>query len=76
MSLRRRKKHLTKPLEEFIVFIVDEISSETELIGRFKNIEKAKEAARKNSKDRQIAYIYGKGNRIVYSTERGDNGKL
>tara|TARA_R110000824_G_scaffold264523_2_gene453373 strand:- start:2113 stop:2343 length:231 start_codon:yes stop_codon:yes gene_type:complete len=76
MSLRRRKKPLTKPLEEFIVFIVDEISSETELIGRFKNIEEAKEEARNSSKDKQIVYIYGKGNRIVYSTERGDDGKL
>tara|TARA_Y100000310_G_scaffold72186_1_gene68198 strand:- start:410 stop:640 length:231 start_codon:yes stop_codon:yes gene_type:complete len=76
MSLRRRKKPLTKPLEDFIVFIIDEISSETKIIGRFKNIEEAKEKARNSSTDKQIVYIYGEGNRIVYSTERGDNGKL
>jgi hypothetical protein len=76
MSLRRRKKPLTKPQEEYIVFIMDKISSTTNLIGRFKDIEKAKEEAIENTSDNQIGYVYGKGNRIVYSTERGDNGKL
>ena len=74
MSLRR--KRLTKSSEEFKVFIIDNISDNIFEVGKFDSLEKAKKEANKNSDERYVGYVQGKSNRIVYSTDRGEHGKL
>ncbi len=74
MSLRR--KRLTKQSEEFKVFIVDVAFGDSFEIGVYKNLDEAKKEADRNSSKRYIGYVHGKGNRVVYSTGRGEYGKL
>lgn len=74
MSLRR--KRLTKQSEEFKVFIIDIAFGDAFEIGKFDNLEEAKKEANRNSSRRHVGYVHGKGNRVVYSTDRGEHGKL
>ena len=74
MSLRR--KRLTKQLEEFKVFLIDDKFGDAFEIGTFNTLEEAKKEANKNSTKRYVGYVHGKGNRVVYSTDRGEHGKL
>jgi hypothetical protein len=67
---------LTKPSEGFKVFTIDTTSNDIFEIGKFDSLEKAKKEADKNSDKRYIGYVQGRGNRIVYSTDRGEHGKL
>lgn len=74
MSLRR--KRLTKQSEEFKVFIIDIAFGDAFEIGKFDTLEEAKKEAERNSDRRHVGYVHGKGNRVVYSTDRGEHGKL
>ena len=64
--LIRRKKTLTQPSEAFIVFIMDD--DNTIEIGKFNDLEEAKQAAEKNSSEEFIGFVYSKDNRVVFST--------
>lgn len=64
--LIRGKKTLTQPSEQFTVFVMDD--DETIEIGRFNDLEEAKEAAEENSSDELIGFVYSRDNRVVFST--------
>ena len=64
--LIRRKKTLTQPSEQFTVFIMDDDT--TIEIGKFNELEEAKQVADKNSSEEFIGFVYSKDNRVVFST--------
>ena len=66
--LIRRKKTLTQPSEQFTVFIMDDDT--TIEIGKFNELEEAKQVADKNSSEEFIGFVYSKDNRVVFSTLR------
>ena len=65
MSPIRRKKRLT---EEFTVFIIDYQTEQTRDLGKFSNLEEAKRLAIAESSDKLVGFVYGKENRVVFST--------
>ena len=64
--LSRHKKTLTLSSEQFTVFIMDD--DNTIEIGKFNDLEEAKQAADKNSSEEFIGFVYSKDNRVVFST--------
>ena len=64
--LIRRKKTLTQPSEQFTVFIMDDDT--TIEIGKFNELEEAKQVADTNSSEEFIGFVYSKDNRVVFST--------
>jgi hypothetical protein len=65
MSLRRRKKSLTK---EFTVFMLDYSTGETKEMGRFYDLAEAIKLATKESSKQLVGFVYGKDSRVLFST--------